>query len=404
MMKLFLYRIFQRRHFWRDATFSQVADLYASRTLREAAIYIGAGFTSVYLYKADYSIVFIMSFWALIYLGKALITPIAGLLVARIGTAHGTLISNLLYIPAMLAIGSMIDLGLFAIVIFAVCMGVSGTLYGVCYLVEFSRVKNPVHAGKEIGFMNILERATIAISPVIGGIIALYFGVQVTMWVASVLFVLSAIPLLKSTSQSEKRQSIIIRGFPWRMVYNSLIARSCEGFDVVATTIVWGLFIATIIFPAAGNDIYVIIGVLSSVMIGVAIIISIVYGKIIDKNKGGNLLKIGVVLNSLVHLFRIFVTTPANAVGVNIANEAATTAQNMAFLRGMFDTADISGHRIMYLVGIEFMNSIGAMIASIAMVICAISFNEINSFRVFFAIAAFVILGIGTARFPMYRK
>lgn len=404
MIKLLLYRIFQRRHFWRDATFSQVADLYASRTLREAAIYIGAGFTSVYLYKADYSLVFIMSFWAIIYFAKALITPIAGILVARIGTAQGTLISNLLYIPAMLAIGSMLDFGLFAIVVFAICMAVSGTLYAVCYLVEFSRVKNPLHAGKEIGFMNILERATIAISPVIGGIIALFFGVQITMLVASVLFVLSAIPLLRSTSQSERKQSINIRGFPWRMVYNSIIARSCEGFDVVATTIVWGLFIAIVIFPNAGNDIYVIIGILSSVMIIVAIIISIVYGKIIDNNKGGNLLKVGVVANSFVHISRIFVTTPAGAVGINIANEAATTAQNMAFLRGMFDTSDISGHRIMYLVCIEFMHNIGATIASIAMVLCALSYQEVDSFRVFFIISAFVILGVATARFPMYRK
>ena len=404
MIKLFLYRIFQRRHFWRDATFSQVADLYASRTLREAAIYIGAGFTSVYLYKADYNIVFIMSFWATIYFAKAILTPIAGLIVARIGTAHGTLISNLLYIPAMLAIGSMPNLGIYAIIIFAICMGASGTLYGVCYLVEFSKVKNPIHAGKEIGFMNILERVTIAISPIIGGVIALFFGLQVTMWVASLLFVLSAIPLFKSTSQSEKRQSITIRGFPWRMVFNSLIARSCEGFDVVATTIVWGLFIVILIFPTSGDDIYVIIGALSSVMIFVAIIISIVYGNIIDKNKGGNLLKIGVFSNSLVHLSRIFVTTPLNAVSVNVANEAATTAQNMAFLRGMFDTADISGHRIMYLVSIEFMNSVGAMLASIAMIICAICFDEITSFRVFFVIAAIVILGVGTARFPMYRK
>lgn len=404
MIKSFLYKIFQRRHFWRDATFSEIADLYTSRTLREAAIYIGAGFTSVYLYKTGYDLIFIMSFWAIIYFVKALITPIAGFLVARIGTAHGTLISNLLYIPAMLAIGSMPELGIFAIIVFAVCMGVSGTLYGVCYLVEFSRVKNPIHAGKEIGFMNILERVTIAISPIIGGAIALYFGVQVTMWAASLLFVFSALPLFKATSKAEKRQSITIRGFPWRLAINSLLARSCEGFDVVATSIVWGLFMVIVIFPTAGNDIYVIIGALSSVMIIVAIIISIIYGKIIDRNKGGNLLKIGVGANSLVHLSRIFATTPINAVSVNIANEAATTAQNMAFLRGMFDTADISGHRIMYLVGIELMSSIGAMFASIMMIICVSNFGEVNSFRTFFVIAAIVILGVGTARFPIYRK
>ena len=76
----------------------------------------------------------------------------------------------------------------------------------------------------------------------------------------------------------------------------------------------------------------------------------------------------------------------------------------MAFLRGMFDTSDISGHRIMYLVCIEFMHNIGATIASIVMVLCALSYQGVDSFRVFFIISAFVILGVATARFPMYRK
>lgn len=404
MIKLFISRIFQRHHFWRDATFSEIADLYASKTLREAAIYIGAGFTSVYLYEVGYDLIFIMSFWAIIYFGRAVLTPLIGFLVAVIGTARGTLISNLLYIPAMLAIGAVPELGFSAIVIFAACSGLSSTLYGVCYLVDFSTVKNPEHAGKEIGFMNILERVTIAISPIIGGAIALFFGVQITMWVASVLFVFSAIPLFKNANQAEKRQNFSIRGFPWRMSMNSLIARSCVGFDVVATSIVWGLMVVVIIFPTAGDNIYLILGALSSIMIVVAITISILYGKVIDKNKGGDLLKIGVGTNSLVHIFRIFATTPTTAVGVNIANEAATTAQNMAFLRGMFDNADNSGHRLMYLVGIEFMASIGGLLASVIMILCVSVFEAESSFKAFFLISAIVILGVGTARFPIYRK
>jgi len=404
MIKSFLYRILQRRHFWRVATFGEVAELYASRTLRVAAIYIGAGFTSVFLYKAGYSVVFIMSFWAIIYFCKALISPIAGIVVARIGTAHGALISNLLYIPAMLALGFMPQFGLPAIIVFAVFMGVSGTLYEMCFYVEFSRVKNALHAGKEIGFMNILEKMTISVSPVIGGAIALFFGVQVTMWVASILFGLSALPLFKTANKTEKKQRISVRGFPWRMAIPSMFAKSAEGFDIVATTIVWGLFIAISLFPKEGNDIYVILGGLSSVTIIVAIIASITYGRIIDKSKGGELMTVGVISNALVHISRVFVATPASAVGVNIVNEVATTAQNMAFLRGMFDAADVSGHRIMYLIGIEIMNSLGATVACVIMILCAVFIGGVDGFRMFYVVAAVAILGVGTARFPLYRK
>jgi MFS family permease len=395
MIKSLISLIFQRRHFWRDATFSEIADLYASRTLRLAAINIGAGFTSVYLYRSGYNLVFIMSFWALIYFAKVFIAPLAGILVSRIGAAKGTFISNLLYIPAMMALGFMSQLGLISIFIFAICMGVSVALYEVCYFIEFSIVKSPEHAGKEIGFMNILEKVAISLSPVIGGFIALVFGASTTMWVASVLFALAAIPLLKNSNKSEQQQRINIHGFPWRMALPSIFAKAATGFDLIASSIVWGIFLTIYIFPKSGNNIYIILGVLSSVTVIVAIVTSIWYGKTIDKNKGGNLLKIGVVSNSMVHISRIFITTPFDALGVNIVNEAATTAQNMAFLRGMFDTADVSGHR---------MNNFGATLACVSMILCTSALTGPEGFRVFFGIAAFVILFVSTARFPIYRK
>jgi MFS family permease len=405
MIRTFLYSILQRRHFWRNATFGEVAELYASRTLRLAAINIGAGFTSVYLLRNGYSLIFIMEFWALIYFTKAIIAPLAGIFVSRFGAAKGTLISNLLYIPAMMALGFMPEIGSVAIIIFAVCMGLSVTLYEVCYFIEFSIIKNPVHAGKEIGFMNILEKITISLSPVIGGFIALTFGAPVTMWFASLLFALAALPLLRNTDKVERQQSISISGFPWRMALPSIMAKAATGFDLVASSIVWGLFLAMFIFAKSNNDIYVILGALTSVTVVVAILISIFYGRTIDRDKGGNLLKFGVVSNALVHLTRIFITTPLDALGVNIVNEAATTAQNMAFLRGMFDTADISGHRIMYLVAVDMMNNVGATIACVVMILCAISYHDgIGSFHLFFGISALAILFVSTARFPIYRK
>lgn len=404
MFKSFFYRILQRRHFWRYATFGEIADLYTSRTLHITAMHLGSGFASVFLYKEGYSLVFIMSFWAVYFLFRTLIAPLAGLFAARFGIAQGSLISNIIYIPAMITLGLVPEFGLPMLIIFAICMGLSITLNEVCYSIQFSKVKSVLHAGKEIGFMNILEKIAISASPVIGGFIALVFGAQVTMWVAGFLFAIAALPLMMTTNQVEKHQQIITQGFPWRMAIPSIIARGAVGFDIVATSIIWGLFVAIVLLPSAGNDIYAILGILSSIAIVVAIIASISYGRIIDNKKGGSLLKIGVSANALVHISRAFVTTPAGAVGVNVVNEAATTAQNMAFLRGMFDTADLSGHRIMYLIGIEIANNIGAMIACIIMVVCASIVGGADGFRLFFVIAAFAILFVGSARFRLYRK
>lgn len=404
MIKTIIYKLLERRHFWRYASFGEIADLYASRMLRLTAIYLISGFTSVFLYKQGYSIIFIMSFWALYYLFKTIVSFFAGIFTAKVGIARGTLVSNLLYIPSMITLGLLPEFGFSMLVISSVFMGISVALNEICYSVEFSKIKSVEHAGKEIGLMNLVEKISVCLSPIIGGFIALFFGVSVTMWVAGFLFALASIPLLKNIHRSENYQRINVRGFPYRAVMSSLLTKSAVGFDTFASSTVWSLFIATVLFPETGGDIYVILGGLSSVSIIVVIITSITYGKIIDRSQGGTLLKTGVAFNSLVYVTRVFITTPLEVACVNVVNEAATTAQHMAYLRGTFDTADRSGHRIMYLMAIEIMNNFGAMLACIAMILCVMAMGATDGFRIFYLLAALVVALIGLTKFKVYRK
>ena len=405
MLKKFLFKVFARRHFWRYATFSEVGELYAAKTMRVVALNLGSGFASVYLYKIGYSLEFIIGFWALFFIMKGLMAVPSGIFAAKVGSKKGILLANILYIPAMISLGFVPDVGLPALIFSGVCMGISGTLHEICYFVEFSRVKSMAHAGKEIGFMNILEKIAIGVSPVIGGLIALMFGPSVTMWVAGLMFVFAAAPLFRTADRVEKHQRIAIKGFPWKMAIPSMFARVGVGFDIVATSTIWGLFIAIVIFPNFNNEIYVVLGILASITIVVAIASSYIFGKLIDNRKGGLLLKTGVIADSLVHLSRAAVVSPAGVVGVNVTDEVATTAQAMAFTRGMFDTADLSGHRVMYLMGIEVMSMVGTSVACGIFLICLMLSSSMEiGFRIFFVITAAAILLIMTARFQLYRK
>src|SRR5690606_6290868 len=93
--------IMLRRHFWRYATFSEVAELYVSRMLRMVAMHISATFMSIYLYQQGMSIMMIALFWAAFYLFKCVIALPSAALAAWIGPKRGILVSNILYIPAM---------------------------------------------------------------------------------------------------------------------------------------------------------------------------------------------------------------------------------------------------------------------------------------------------------------
>lgn len=404
MIQNFIYKVLERRHFWRYASFSEIAELYTARTLRVVATSLASGFASVYLYQQGYGLVFIMYFWASYYFLKIPFAFVTAHFAARYGPKHGISVSNLLCIPSMVILGFVPNIGFVGIVIWGILLLMSTSLYGLCYSIDFSKIKNSEHAGKELAFMNILEKVSLGVSPIIGGLIALWFGPQVVMWASALFFVLAAFPLLRSAEQTHTHQKIEYRGFPWRMAGRSLFAQTGIGFDVVTTGNAWSLFIAIVIFPGTGNELYVTLGTLSSVTIVAAIVASYAYGKLIDRSKGGLLLKMSVIANALVHMSRPFATTPAMIISTNITNEVATMGYSMAFTRGMFDTADLSGHRIVYLSAIDAVANFGAALACMVLLACITPLGNSDGLRLFFFFAAGFVLLISTANFHLYRK
>ncbi len=404
MIRQLIHRLLLRRHFWRYATFSEVSELYTSRMLRMLAINISAAFMAVFLYQNGYSILFIAGYWVFYFVAKALMTFPAAKYAARFGPKHGILLSNLLYIPSLVVFTFMPDWGLPAIIITGLLQATSVSLYGLCHMVDFSKVKSVDHAGKEIAFMTIFEKIATGLSPLIGGMIAFMAGPRATLWAAAILFTVASVPLFKTAEPTKTGQKLVFRGFPWRLVWRSYVAEIGIGFDVLASGGVWMLMVAIFILGADGNQVYAEMGALLSVVLLAALVASYVYGKIIDRRRGGELLMTSVVVNSLVHLSRPFVTTPIIAAGVNLTNEAATTGYAMSFTRGMFDTADISGHRIVYLAGMELMLNIGAALSSLLLIGFIQIFGTSPGMGHYFFAIAIITLLIATPKFPLYRK
>lgn len=404
MFRRTIYKLLEKQHFWRYASFSEVAELYTSRTLRIIGLNIASGFASVYLYQTGYSLSFIAMFWLIYYVSNVPMNYLSAHIIGYFGSKHGTLFSNLIYIPAMVALGLVPNYGLRAIVVWGILASLSACLYQLSYLVEFSKIKNVDHSGKEIGFMNILEKISIGVSPIVGGLIALFFGAQAVMMIGAVIFAFSAIPLLRTVEHTRVRHRINFRELSYRVFAQSFISQLGVGVDLVATGTVWSLFIASVVFPNLSNEIYVSLGTLSSVTILAAVGVSYAYGKLIDRNRGGDLLKISVVVNAVVHALRPFANGIASIVGTNVTNEIATTGITMSYMRGMFDTADLSGHRIVYLSVTQIFASFGAIIACAALLVCLSMFGDAGGLRIFFFAAALLVLLTGTAHFHLYKK
>lgn len=396
-----------RRHFWRNATYSEIAELYVSRMLRMAALYIASAFMSIYLYQNGYSIGHIALFWAAFYLFKAIAAlPIAGL-VARIGPKHAILVSNLLYIPSMIGFVFLPQFGPWLLLPVLILQGTSASMYWIGYTIDFSKVKSVEHAGKEIAYMNIIEKITTSVSPLIGGVMALLFGPQFVLVVAALLFALAAVPLLRSGEQVQTGKKLVFKGFPWRLIFQHWAAQIAVGYDVFASGTVWTLYTAVIVIGIStdsNNEVYAITGVLMSVVLIATLVSSYVYGRIIDK-KGGNLLmKASVVANALTHLIRPFITSPVMVAGANVANEVATTGYTMPYTRAVFDNADLSGHRATYLGMVDTLSNIGAFLAAGTLGLLVMLTGGNVGLTNFFFVAGIVALFVLTSRFSLYKK
>lgn len=405
MIRQFFHRILLRRHFWRYATFSEVAELYASRTMRTMAINLSAVLMSVFLYQNGYSILFIGAYWAVYYFLKIFMCLPAVKYVAHYGPKHATLLSNILYIPALIAFTFVPEYGLIAMAVTSILQGMSATIYDVSYLVHFSKVKNTENAGKEIAYMNMFEKVATGLSPLVGGVLAFYAGPAAAMWAAAGLFVVASVPLFFSPEPTATKRKLTFRGFPWRLTWRSLVAETAIGFDILASGTVWSLLVAVGILGVQGDEVYAKLGALLSVVLLAALASSYAYGRLIDRRRGGDLLKFAVIGKAVTHAIRPFVGTVGGVAGMNVANEMASTGYAMAFTRGLFDTADISGQRITYMGLVSLAANVGAFISGV--VLCLMVWllgSELDGMRAYFFVAAVAVLLIATPKFHLYRK
>lgn len=402
MVEKIIKTLTKRRHFWRFASFSEVAELYTARLMRTIAINVGAAFMSVYMLQNGYSVVAVSFFWAAYFGFKVLISMPLTQLIANIGAKKSILISNFLYIPSMIAFIFLPELGIWALVLTGAFQAISAFMYDVGYLINFSRVKSVEKAGREVALMNIMEKVARAISPLIGGLIAMFIDPRASIAASTIFFVLAAWPMMRAKDSMTTGFSLKPRHFPWRMAARSLLIQLPIGFDVYASGNAWSIFLAVLIFTSGSTQVYAELGAITSIVLMISLAATYAFGKLIDNSSGARLLFWSAAANIVVHISRIFVRTPILAVGTNAVKEVAATGYSMAFIRGMFDVADRSGYRVLYMGLSQLWSNAGAALAALALSLAVLALDTATGFTVFYLLTAAIVAFIALSRFKIY--
>lgn len=405
-MHTLFHRLLRRTHFWRRIGFLELSELYAARMLRTLAMGMIGGFVAIFLYQEGYSLLFIGVYFIFYFLARTVASLPSAFFVARFGPKHGTMVSNILFIPSMVALTTTPVFGLWSLGIFLILNSFSRTLYEICHLVNFSKVKHIEHAGKEIGIMQIVDRITTALSPLFGGLIAFVFGPQVMIIIAAVILAVAAGPLFYTSEPVKTHQKIFLRGLNIKRIWRNIIASIAVGVDMNISGFQWYLFIFIVVIgTSGGNETYAQIGALGSVSLLSALITAHVFGRVIDKRRGGDLLKYSVFGTTLLHLVRPFIQSPGGVAAMNIANEITMTGYTMPFIKGLFAAADdLPGYRIVYVSIIAAATCLGDTIAVAVFTLSIYLLGDIEGFKATYLVLAPVTLLIAFHGFAIYKK
>ena len=252
--------------------------------------------------------------------------------------------------------------------------------------------------------MKIAEMVAKGLSPLIGGLLAMFFDPRAALVVSIGFFILASVPLMRMVDSMTTGFRLAPKGFPWKKAAQSLLVQVPIGFDSYASTTAWSLFLAVIIFSASGNQVYAELGALTSLILVVSLVSAYAYGKLIDRKAGGQLLLWTAIGNIVANLFRAFVHTPVAAIGTNAAHEVMSTGYSMAYMRGMIDVANHTGYCVFYIAMTQLTANLGAAIGALLLAGIIALLGSATGFSAFYIATAVVVTGIAFARFSVYKN
>lgn len=401
MLRKLLQRLLAPRHPWRTVTFSELSEIYLAGFLRTLAVGMVGIFLPLYLYRSGFSFTLILLYYSLFYSFGIAADYLVSLLVSRVGPKHVMRMSFLLQTVFSILV---VNIGRLPAPVFVLALVgcVASTMYFIPYNIDFSKVKHKEHGGKELGFLQVMERSASVVGPLLGGAVATFVAPAATFVFAAIAMFIAAIILMFTPEPMKVHQKLRFDKVnvkkDWR-TYASFAALCGEN---ATSIIVWPIFMTFVVFT---GDIYLKLGAVSSASVLITILIAVPLGKVLDNKKGGQILRYSTVLNSLIHVLRLGVNNLFGCILVATINEPNTLVYRLAFIKGFYDTADdYPGYRVAFFATCEMIADCVRASTFFLLTILSLHYSARAVCGAAFMLAAFYSILIRFERFPALHK
>lgn len=379
---------------------SEMSELYTSMALKTLAISLVGIFLPVYLYQEGYLIEQIIVYFAFYFAIRTVFNVLAGKLVAMVGPKHVLSYSYVMLIIFLFLLDTLPTYG-WPLLLIAGVNALFNSLFFIAYHVDFSKIHSAKNSGSELSWMSIVSRTAAAIGPFVGGLIATFFSIGVTITIALVLVLLAIWPLMLTSEPTQQQKKLNLNSFDIRKYTRNMFAYSWMGISRQVSLSLWPLYISVFVFV---DDVYAKVGFVTSISIVATLFVTRMYGKLIDKNNGRALLGGSAVVSSAVHLARPHVPTIGGVGLVNMTSEFAETGVLLPFTKGFYDEADSAKNRIAYIVMMESIIELARSVFWLVILMIAIQFDPKTALITSFYIASVGALLTTTQGFAALRK
>lgn len=353
-------KLIEKTHFWRDIGFDELSELYLCMMMRTLALSLIGIFVPIYLYSLGYSLQQIILYAVFVQIFRMPWNILSGLVVGRIGPKHTIALSTIIMVAKLLMLISLGTIG-WPLWFIAFLSATTSALFFTAYHTDFSKIKHAEHSGKELGMMTLFERGGAALGPLVGGLIASFYDVRLSILITILLFVGSLVPLFKSGEAVKVHQKIIYRKLNLsRDDKINILILACVSVGFVVVSFTWALYLALTVFT---ENTYASIGAIVTLSTVLGLVTAKLAGHISDSSRARPMLRAGAALEGALSIARLFVTLPVHAVVHNVLRDQAVMGITMPVIKGFYDIADsYPGRRIAIIVLVETVSNLAKLV------------------------------------------
>ena len=398
MLQQIIFRLFRRRHFWREVGFDELSEIYVTCMFRSLSLGLISTFAPLYLLRLGYPASDFLLLIAIYFGARGFVFDwLSGFYIARFGAKHAIATGYTLLI-ASTAMFLTLPAAHWPLLLLGLVWGASTSFYAIPFHVDFSKIKHRMHGGKELGYVTIMNKVGSVLGPLIGGVVATLFGGQYIFLVSAVLLLIGGVELLRTPEAVHARQRLRLRDLQFKSIRREVFSLAAFGVEQTVSGSMWPLYLSVFVFTSGAA--YAKLGSITSASVLASVLAAYSIGRLVDNHRGRSLLRIGAITNAVMHLFRPFIATYPSALLLNISDEAPTVSYQLPYTKGLYDLADeMDSRRIVLFTKLEGLASIGKCVVWSLFFVLAISSDIRTVTTVGFIIGAITSLLIMTERF-----